>query len=96
MYFWKGIPHKFRERLEHRLMSQSPIHDIYKSLTIDDVKKVAKTLLQHDRFDSERLSSDSEESESDSNDESSESDDSSTESDDDSDDDRKTKHKSSS
>ncbi|KAF7799985.1 hypothetical protein EIP86_011228 [Pleurotus ostreatoroseus] len=84
MYFWKGIPCKFRERLEHYLMSQSLMHDISKPFAIDDVEKVAKTLLQHDCFDSEHLPSDSDES-----------DDSSSESDNDSNEDHKTKYKTS-
>ena len=57
-YFWKGIPRKFRERLEHRLMGQNPTHDISKPFDIERIEKVAKALLQRDRFDRERLPSD--------------------------------------
>ncbi|KAF7795489.1 hypothetical protein EIP86_006651 [Pleurotus ostreatoroseus] len=94
-YFWKGIPRKFRERLEHRLMSQTPTHDISKPFSISDIEKVAKTLLQHDRFDSERLPSDDEE-DSDTDDESTDSDSESSDSDSDSnsDSDHKKKRKS--
>ena len=95
-YFWKGIPRRFRERLEHRLMSQSPTHDISTPFSKDAVEKVAKTLLQRDRFDSERLPSE----DSDDSDDSDSSSDSDSESDSESsdDEDKKTskKHRSSS
>lgn len=93
MYFWKGIPRRFRERLEHRLMSQSPTHDISKPFNIVDVEKVAKTLLQRDRFDHERLPSDSE-SDSSSDNESTDSESNSSDSESDSDANYKKKHKS--
>ena len=80
-YFWLGIPHKLRDRLEHRLMSQNPTHDISTPFEAEKIKKVAKTLLQTDRFDRERLPSDDE----DSDDEDQETESSSSESDSDSD-----------
>lgn len=59
-YFWKGVPHRFRDRLEQRLMGQTPTHDITKPFESSDVEKVAKSMLQRDRFDRERLPSDDE------------------------------------
>ena len=60
-YFWKGIPKAFRERLENRLMGQHPTHDITRPFTFDQIEKAAKSLLQADRFDRERMPSDDEE-----------------------------------
>ena len=93
-YFWLGIPRKFRERLEQRLMSQTPTHDIAQPFEYDSIEKVAKSLLQRDRFDRDRLPSDdsdmsdeNEDVDNESDSESSSSSDSSTQSDDESSDD---------
>lgn len=59
-YFWKGIPHKFRDRLENRLMGQYPSHDLAKPFTIERIERVAKALLQRNRFDKERMPSEDE------------------------------------
>lgn len=69
IYFWKGIPKSFRERLEFRLLSSSPNHDLNKPFPIADVTKAAETILKRDRFDNDRLPSDSEDSDSDDSDE---------------------------
>ena len=57
-YFWIGIPRRFRNRLEQRLMSQAPTHDIATPFQYNAIEKVAKSLLQRDRFDRERFSDD--------------------------------------
>lgn len=84
IYFWKGIPKAFRERLEFRLLSQNPTHDLKSPFPIDKVTKAAETMLKRDRFDNDRLPSDSEDSDED------DSDLDSDESDDNSDDDERT------
>ena len=66
-YFWQGIPKPFRERLENRLMGQHPTHDISTPFSLDQIEKAAKSLLQEDRFDRERMPSDDEESDEDEN-----------------------------
>ena len=73
IYFWKGIPRRFRDRIELRLMSSKPNHDLDTPFDIADVVKAAETLLKRDRFDNDRLPSDSEDSESDTSDSSSDS-----------------------
>lgn len=68
IYFWKGIPKAFRERLEFRLLSQNPTHDLKSPFPIDKVTKAAETMLKRDRFDNDRLPSDSEDSDEDDSD----------------------------
>ena len=63
MYFWKGIPRRFRDRLELRLTNQKPDHDLSKPFPMADIIKAAEVLLRRDRFDKDRLPSDSEDSE---------------------------------
>lgn len=58
LYFWKGIPKPFRTRLEGRLMSQDPDHDLSTPFPADDINKAAESLLKRDRFDNDRLPSD--------------------------------------
>ena len=62
IYFWKGIPRRFRRRIEFRLMSLSPQPSLDVPFPIADVVKAAETLLKRDRFDNDRLPSDSEDS----------------------------------
>ncbi|KAI0734990.1 hypothetical protein BC629DRAFT_1600777 [Irpex lacteus] len=71
IYFWKGIPRRFRDRLEFRLMSSKPQHNLDEPFEIPDVTKAAESLLKRDRFDNDRLPSDSEESDSEDSDSSS-------------------------
>ncbi|KAF7789824.1 hypothetical protein EIP86_000770, partial [Pleurotus ostreatoroseus] len=59
-YFWKGIPRKFRDRLENCLMGQHSTHDISKLFSIDKIERVAKALLQRNRFDKELMPSEDE------------------------------------
>ncbi|KAK7692990.1 hypothetical protein QCA50_004632 [Cerrena zonata] len=81
LYFWKGIPKSFRAQLESRLLAIDPSHDLETPFEINDIHKLAKSMLQRNRFDHDRLPSDGEDSstssdeasESDSNSESSES-----------------------
>ena len=54
-FFWKGIPKDFRNKLEARLLAIKPNHDMELPFDIDDVSKVAKSLLLRSRFDSERM-----------------------------------------
>lgn len=89
-YFWKGIPRAFRERLENRLMSQYPTHDISNPFPTTRVDRVAKSLLQRDRFDRERMLSGDED---DSSDDFSDSDSTESSTDSDSDSERKAKKK---
>ena len=63
--FWQGIPKLFRDRLEQRLMSQNPYHDLSTPFGEDEIEKNAKALLRRDRFDRDRLPSDEEESDND-------------------------------
>ena len=60
LYFWKGIPKKFRLRVESRLVSRHPDHDMDSPWTMAEVSKVAESLLQRNNFAHERLPSDSE------------------------------------
>ncbi|KAK7687209.1 hypothetical protein QCA50_009714 [Cerrena zonata] len=81
LYFWKGIPKTFRAQLESCLLAIDPSHDLETPFEINDIHKLAKSMLQRNRFDHDRLPSDGEDSstssdeasESDSNSESSES-----------------------
>ena len=81
IYFWKGIPRAFRERLEVRLLGQDPNHDLNNPFDVSVVTKVAENILKRDRFDNDRLPSDDEDS--DSEDSELDSDDSDSNSDDD-------------
>ena len=81
IYFWKGIPRAFRERLEVRLLGQDPNHDLNNPFDVSVVTKVAENILKRDRFDNDRLPSDDEDS--DSEDSELDSDDSDSDSDDD-------------
>ena len=78
---WQGIHQTFRDRLEQRLMSQEPDHDLSQPFKAEAIERNAKALLRRDRFDLDRLpekdDSDNEEEDdesSDSNDEESDSD----------------------
>ena len=64
LYFWKGIPSELRTRLEARLLAISPDHDLETPFEIASICKVAKSLLQRNRFDHDRLPSDGEDSDS--------------------------------
>lgn len=55
VYFWKGIPRAFRARLEQRIMSQLPDHNLAKPFPSAYVVKAAESLLKRDRFDNDRL-----------------------------------------
>lgn len=61
-YLWKGIPKAFRVRLEHRIMSQDPNHDLCTPFAVSSIYKAAETLLKRDRFDNDRMPSDSDDS----------------------------------
>ncbi|KAH9830316.1 uncharacterized protein C8Q71DRAFT_862606 [Rhodofomes roseus] len=80
LYFWKGIPRKFRQTLEPRLLASKPTYDLSKPFSMTEVNQKAEALLQRNRFDADRLPSDDE----DDSDEESDSDDSSSDSSDDS------------
>ncbi|KAK7692703.1 hypothetical protein QCA50_004336 [Cerrena zonata] len=60
LYFWKGIPQNFRDKLEARLLAIYPDHDLENPFKTDSVCKVAKSLLQRNRFDNERTLSEDE------------------------------------
>ncbi|KAK7685266.1 hypothetical protein QCA50_011629 [Cerrena zonata] len=60
LYFWKGIPQDFRDKLEARLLAIYPDHDLENPFKTDSVCKVAKSLLQRNRFDNERTLSEDE------------------------------------
>ncbi|KAF7798999.1 hypothetical protein EIP86_010229 [Pleurotus ostreatoroseus] len=60
-YFWQGIPSKFRARLESRLMSQYPTHDISEPFSTQKINKAAEAMLRRDRFDNDRLTMDKDE-----------------------------------
>ncbi|KIP02205.1 hypothetical protein PHLGIDRAFT_79469, partial [Phlebiopsis gigantea 11061_1 CR5-6] len=62
-YFWKGIPRRFRELLEPRIIIKSPMHNTRDPFTISMVCGAAESLLSRDRFDNERLPSDDEDEE---------------------------------
>lgn len=64
-YFWKGMPKRFRNRVEARLMTGTSQLDLDQPFPISDVRKVVEVLLKRDRFDKDRLPSDSEESDTD-------------------------------
>ena len=56
--FWQGIPTKFRARIESRLMSQFPDHNLKNPFSISKVSQVAESLLSWDRFDNDQLGPD--------------------------------------
>ena len=60
LYYWKGIPSDFRDKLESRLLAVDPGHDLEIPFKVEEVNKVAKSFLQRNRFDSDRVNSDSE------------------------------------
>ena len=60
LYFWKGIQRDFRNRLEIRLHSIHPSHDLSVPWPRDYICKVAEALLQRDKFEKDRLPTDSE------------------------------------
>lgn len=60
LYFWKGVPRSFRNKLESRLIATHPDHDMEEPFDISDVQKAAKSLLKRNRFDSDKLWSDDE------------------------------------
>ena len=60
IYYWKGIPQEFRNKLEARLLAINPDHDLELPFNVDQVNKIAKSFLQRNRFDSERIFSDNE------------------------------------
>lgn len=60
LYFWKGIPQDFRDKLEARLLAIDPDHDLENPFDVESVSKVAKSLLQRNRFDNERSLSEDE------------------------------------
>lgn len=64
LYFWKGIPRNFRNKLESRLIATHPDHDMEEPFDIVDVQRAAKTLLKRNRFDSDKLWSDEEQEDS--------------------------------
>ena len=66
VYYWKGIPQDFRTKLEARLLAINPDHDLELPFNIDQVNKVAKSFLQRNRFDSDRIYSDNDSDDSDS------------------------------
>lgn len=65
IYMWQGISKSLRQKLELRLLQQSPNHDMSQPFGVDNIQKVAESLFQRDRFDSERLDEDSDDSEED-------------------------------
>ena len=65
-YFWVGIPESLRSRIESRIMSQKPSHDLANPFDADDVSRAAESLLQRNRFDRDRLLSEPENSHSES------------------------------
>lgn len=72
IYYWKGIPRRFRDRIEVRLMSHDPDHDLNTPFAMADIIKSCEALLKRDRFDNDRLPSDSEDSDSEESDSESE------------------------
>ncbi|KAK7689742.1 hypothetical protein QCA50_006381 [Cerrena zonata] len=69
-YFWKGIPKSFRAQLESYLLAIDPSHDLETPFEINDIHKLAKSMLQYEKDSS---TSSDEASKSDSNSESSKS-----------------------
>lgn len=51
LYFWKGILKDFREKLEARLLIIQPNHNLEQPFKIDNINRVAKSLLLRNRFD---------------------------------------------
>ncbi|KAK7680281.1 hypothetical protein QCA50_016521 [Cerrena zonata] len=62
LYFWKGIPKSFGAQLESRLLAIDLSHDLETPFEINDIHKLAKSMLQCNRFDHDRLPSDGEDS----------------------------------
>ncbi|KAK7681970.1 hypothetical protein QCA50_014933 [Cerrena zonata] len=60
LYFWKGIPRSFRQKLESRLIATHPDHDMEEPFDVEDIQRAAKSLLKRNRFDSDKLWSDDE------------------------------------
>ena len=63
LYYWKGINHSLRARLESRIMSQNPTHDLADPFDAATIAKAAESLLKRDRFDNDRLPTDDDDTE---------------------------------
>lgn len=60
LYFWKGIPKDFRNKLEASLTAHYPNHDLEQPWPREAIASAAERLLQRNRFDHDRLPSDDE------------------------------------
>jgi hypothetical protein len=54
-YFWAGLPKKFRNSAERRILSMDPDWEIATPFTIDMITKAANHLLDPERFDADVL-----------------------------------------
>lgn len=72
LYFWKGIPKDFREKLEARLLIIQPNHNLEQPFKIENINRVAKSLLLRNRFDHSQIPDEDDSSDSDSSDSASE------------------------
>jgi hypothetical protein len=61
-YFWHGIHAGLRRRIEQRLSSKNPQHDITQVFPMLEVINTAEVLLERNRFDYDLMDSDSDES----------------------------------
>ena len=53
--YWRGVPKEFRNKLEARLLAIKPDHNLELPFDVEDIDKVAKSLLERNRFDSRRI-----------------------------------------
>ncbi|KAH8111639.1 hypothetical protein DFH11DRAFT_1792138, partial [Phellopilus nigrolimitatus] len=50
-YFWKGIYATLRQKLENRLIAKDPDHDLKTPFALDEIRKMAESLLNTEWFD---------------------------------------------
>ncbi|TFY52483.1 hypothetical protein EVJ58_g9992 [Rhodofomes roseus] len=63
LFFWKGIPCMFQTILKGRLLISDPAHNMSKPFSMSSISQAAKSILQCNCFDSDRLQSDDNEEE---------------------------------
>ncbi|KAH8106584.1 hypothetical protein DFH11DRAFT_1518078, partial [Phellopilus nigrolimitatus] len=78
-YFWKGIYSTLRQKLENRLIAKDPDHDLKTPFALNEIRDMAESLLNIERFDqSDNDSDDEDDSDNDDSDSSEDGDESSS------------------
>ena len=50
-YLWQGIPHVLWTRLENRILTQDPVHDLSEPFRVEEIDMATAAILQKDQFD---------------------------------------------